>query len=115
MELIIFFGVPLLVTIPVTVLLCHFQVRSKRRVSYGTMIAGAVIVPLSFLILGSGGECFSQAYWSRDYGPNHKLGPDWPFSELKDMGFAATICAMPALGVVAYYQRRGKRNEAQVA
>jgi hypothetical protein len=115
MQWVFAFGGPMLVTIPVTVLLCRFWVWRRKSVSYGTMIAGTGIVALGCLILFSRGECFSLDYWSPAYGPKHKLGGEWPFSELRFLGFVATICLWPALGVVAFYQSKRKRDETQAA
>jgi hypothetical protein len=106
--MIFIFGGPMLVTIPVTALLCRFWVRRGRSVSYGTMIAGAGIVMVGFMILLSRGDCFGRDYWTPDYRDAHHVELDWPIPMLRFFGFTGVICALPALGVVAYYQRKGK-------
>jgi len=115
MEWILVFGVPMFVTIPITAFLCRFWLRRKKRVSYGTMVVSVWFVTFICLVVLSEGRCFSLDYWSPSYGPTHKLGPEWPFSQLKLLGFIAAICGLPALGVVAYYQKRENRDATHVA
>ena len=89
----------------------RFLLRRNKRVSYGTVIMGACIVPLGCLIIGSMGRCFTVDYWLHEYpndGAIHKGDADWPFSFLRLLGFTVAICALPALGVVAHFQKRGK-------
>ena len=111
----VFFVAPILTTVLAATLLSRHRIARKKQVSYETMIASACIVGLLWLVCVTEGRCFRLGFWSPEYGPKHKLGPEWPFSLLKNLGFVAAISALSALGVVAYFQKRGKRNEIQAA
>jgi hypothetical protein len=112
--LLISLGVSMLTTIPVTALLCRYRIARQQRVSYGPMFAGACIVTLILLICISLGKCFTLDFWVNHHGQG-KEDPEWPFPFLRLLGFITTICILPALVVVAYYQKRGKRDVSHVA
>src|SRR4051812_45601054 len=108
MEFLTFYCLPMLATVPATAILCRFWLSRKKRISYGSVIAAPCIIFFALLVLDSGGRCFTPSYWSSEI--PHK-DPNWPFSMLRDFGFIAVICALPALAVVTYYQSR--TNETQ--
>ncbi len=102
-------GFSMLITVPATALLCHlrialvrrFRIARKRQVSYGTMLLGALIVPLIFVSLES---CLDPDFWSYRY---KGLGPE---RIIFILGFFAAMNILPALGVVAHYQKRAKSD-----
>ena len=104
----------MLLTIPVTALLCRYRIARGKRVSYGTMFAGACIMMLIFLIGISMGQCFTLDFWMNHHGQG-KEDPEWPIPFLRLLGFITAICTLPALGVVAYYQKRGKSDASHLA
>jgi len=97
---------PMLMTILATALLCRYRIARKKRVSYGTMFAGASVVPLLLMVIVT----FLQPYvwWSRA----HKSSPA---EFLGMLGFMLIMCALPALFVVVHYKKRSKRDETPVA
>jgi hypothetical protein len=103
------FGAAFFATIPVTALLCRYGLARKKSVSYGTMIAGACIATLVWLTWVSWGQCFTLDFWSELGDGKHTPGSWW----MRITGFVACICALPAFGVVAYYQRGGKKDQTQ--
>jgi hypothetical protein len=106
MELIPFFGIPMLVSIPVTVILCRFRIARHKRVSGGTVLAGAMTVPVLFALLGT---CFDPDFWStRNKGPGLIV-------MLIILGLVTITSFLPAGAVVRYYQKRSKRDETPVA
>jgi len=101
------FVLPMMATVPVTALLCRYRISRKKRVSYGTVAAGACVIPLSFFT-------FLTVVFLISLGPdNPKAPPRFLFLQL--FGFVACMCVLPAFGVVNYYQRRSKRDETRVA
>ena len=114
LDKIIFSVVPVVITIPVTVLLCRIRVAQKKQVAYDTMILGVFVVTFLWLVLASGGGCFSLDFWaalvSRVWTRSHEN----VVFLLKFTAFVAVICAIPALGVVHYYQKKSKRNQVPV-
>jgi hypothetical protein len=94
-------GFLMALTVPVTAALCRFRLAHRLRVSYGTVVASAAIVALIWFV------ClfpFEFSYnWHHD--AQHKWDPDWfPFL-LRFSAYIAVICLLPALAVVAYYQK----------
>jgi MFS superfamily sulfate permease-like transporter len=113
MELVWLYFLPMVMTVPVTYILCRLW-RSRAKIpSYGTLIAAPCVVVLVLLTLNSGGRCFTYPYWSPAV--HHKGYPGWPLPKLRELGFIAAICALPALAVVAYFQSRRKHNETKPA
>src|SRR5450756_753995 len=111
LDKIILSMVPMLITIPVTIMLCRIRIAQKKRVAYGTMILGAFIVTFLWLALVSGGDCFSLDFWAALHpGVWTRLSGNRVFL-LKFTAFVAVICALPALAVVHCYQNRSKREE----
>lgn len=98
--------VPILATIRATALLCCYRIARKKRVSYGTMFAGASIVPFLLAVVVT---CLQpDVWWSRAHESS-------PAEFLATLGFLLTMCALPALFVVVHYKRRSKRDETPVA
>ncbi len=96
----------MLMAFAVTVVLCRVRLSRKKRVSIGTLFAGASSVPLLGIILGT---CVDPTgFWStRDKGPG-------VFGILILAALFVVVCSLPAGAVVVYYQRRSKRDEKQV-
>ena len=118
-ELILISLVPAVITIPVTAFLCRFRVAHKHRVAYGTMLLGVFAVMFCWLVIFSGGACFSPDYWHSVISTINRThwtrSGDTAVLYLKSIAFSAAISLLPAFGVVHYYQKRSKRDETQVA
>ena len=99
------FVFPMLATVPVTALICRYRTSRKKRVSYGTVITGACIIPMLFF-------AFLMFVLSIPFASPKAASP---FLLLRLFGFVACTCVLPAFGVVNYYQRRSKRDETRVA
>jgi uncharacterized membrane protein len=105
MEKIIFFAIPILVTIPVAALLCRILISWKRQVSFGTVLLSAFLVTVGSLAFDTRGDIFTVAFWDES-------SPKPPDRELmlKIVAFMIITCACPSLGVVHYYQRLIKKD-----
>ena len=97
----------MIATVPVTALVCHCRFTRKKRISSGTMLLGACVTPLLGLfalfvtdLFYSGWAVFSIDYWTEDIGA---MG--WVVL----WSLVAGVCAVPALGVVAYYKAKQTR------
>jgi hypothetical protein len=95
----IVFVLPMLATIPVTILLCRYRTAHKKRVSYGTTFAGACIIPLLLFLFFTTAILLSS---------NDGKSPT-PILFLQLFGFVACMCVLPAFAVVAYYQKRSQK------
>ena len=101
----LFFGIPMVATIPAAVLLCRYRIAHKKRISYGTMFTAASCIPLLLAVVAS---CIDPSmWWSRE-------GKNVPEIWFVMLLFMAAMCVLPALCVVVYYQRRGQRDETPV-
>ena len=118
-ELILISLIPAVITIPVTAFLCRFRVAHKHRVAYGTMLLGVFMVMFCWLVIFSGGACFSPDYWHSIISTISRTrwtrSGDTEVLYLKSVAFSAAISLLPAFGVVHYYQKRSKKDETQVA
>jgi NADH:ubiquinone oxidoreductase subunit 4 (subunit M) len=98
-----------LMTIPLTALICRYRLRRKKRISYGTMFAGAFLGAVLFVVSTSiyfnGWQIFSLDEWRED----KYFGRNPVFTVL---GCVTLMCVLPALGVVVYYERRHKKDVA---
>jgi hypothetical protein len=105
MEKIIAFTIPILVTIPVTFLLCRMQEARKRHTSFGTVLFSAFVVTFVSLGLATKGDIYTVAFWDNS-------SPKPPDRELmlKVVTFMFITCVLPALGVVHYFQRFTKAS-----
>ena len=95
------FGLLMALTIPVTAALCRFRLAHGFRVSYGTVVASAFIVSLLWFVC----EFPSEFSYNSHHDEQHKWDPNWFPSLLRLSAFIAAICLLPALAVVAWYQR----------
>jgi len=93
--------------VPVTAALCRFRLARNLGVSYGTVVAAAFIVALIFFLYLFPSE-FS---YNSHHDAHHKWSPNWFPYLVKWSASIAVICLLPALAVVAYYQKR--RSEIQ--
>ena len=110
MDLIFLAIIPVIITIPVTAMLCRMRIARRQRVAYGTMLLGVFIVTLIWLVCVSRGDCFSQDFWaSLNAGSWTRITADRVL-QLKFAAFCAVISVLPAFGVVDYHQKRSKRN-----
>ena len=102
----ILFILLMMLTVPVTVALCRFRLVRRLRVSYGTVAVSACIVAVFWF------GCFFPFEFSYNSHQDnqHKFDPDWLPHLLRLTAFIAAICLVPALGVVAWYQRRSSDN-----
>lgn len=102
MEPLIYFGAMVLVSIPLTALICRCRLAHKKRVYWGTVLAGALGASLAVFLaaaayFGEIGDILRPASW---------------FPEAKSPGalfiitVPAFLCVLPAVAVVAYYERR---------
>jgi hypothetical protein len=109
LDILLVFGIPMLMTIPVTALLCRYRIARKKRASWGTLLVSPVIANMVFFLSWSfyrmGWHLFTREAWT-----NGKGGLVPVFFGL---GFIALMCVLPALGVVVYYQQQSKRDETQ--
>ena len=106
MDPMIYFGIAVVVAVILTAIICRRRLASSKRVSYGTVVTGALSAAAiayagAFLYIG-GAEVFSLEFW-RDA----KQAPSFSAAFLGLVGTAAP-CALAALAVVAYFQTRQK-------
>jgi hypothetical protein len=86
----------MLATVALTALLCRYRVKHHKPVGVGITLACGSAFPFLFylfILLVSWG---STKAWH-------------PFIYLGACCFIASICILPALGVVAYYQKRSSK------
>jgi len=86
----------MLATLPLTALFCRYRVKHQKRVGVGTtLVCGSAFPILLYLFI-----------LSVSWGHNKT----WhPFFYLAVCCFIASLCMLPALGVVAYYQKRSSK------
>ena len=106
MEKIIFFIIPMAVTVPVAALLCSVRVSRKLSVSFGTVMLSAFVVTFLWLGFVTNWEIYTVGFW-HGYSPKP---PDRPLM-LKVIAFTLVTCVLPALGIVHIYQRRSKKDD----
>ncbi len=92
---------PTMGTLPVAAILCRFRVAHSKPVSYGTVMGAVGLVAIAWLIVVTHGECFTSEFWG-PWRPKRTVWTQW----IGIVGFVASICVLPALGVVAYYRKR---------
>ena len=106
MEKVIFFAIPVLVTIPVTLLLCRIRGALKLGISFGTVLFSAFVVAFFWLGFTTQWDIYTVGFW-HGYSPKP---PDRPLA-MKMIAFTIIMCILPALGVVHFYQRRSKTDD----
>ena len=104
-DLLPVFAGPMILTIPVASLLCHYRVSRGQRVSYGTMFASASSLPLLLALVLT---CINPSMWWAREGKNS------PNIWLEMFLFMAAMCVVPAFVVVVYYRSRRKKDETLV-
>ena len=110
MEKVIIFLIPMVLTIPTAILFCWFRSRRKLRVSFGTVFFSAFVVTFFWLGFATHWEIYTVRFWDGSLAK----APDRGLF-LRIIAMTIIMCALPALGVVHYYQRRSKRDETPVA
>jgi hypothetical protein len=95
-------GIEVLAAIPITSLLCRYQLSQKKRVSFAMAFSGALGMPLILSILAL---CLDSGLWSPD-----SFGYRSAHIEFYVVGFGllAVLSLLPALGVVIYYRIQNK-------
>jgi hypothetical protein len=93
-------------TIPATALLCRHRTSRNKRVSYGTVFAGASCIPLVLAIVATCTE--PDVWWSH----GHKSSPH---DFVVVLVVLMLLCVLPALGVVLYYQRKKNGDDTHVS
>jgi len=106
MEKIIFFAIPMIVTIPFTLLLCRIRLALKLRISFATVLFSALVVSLLWLGFATQWDIYTVGFW---HGHRPKP-PDRPLM-IKTVPFTIIICTLPALSIVHFYQRRSKTDD----
>ena len=90
-------GLAILMPVPATTLFCRYRVRHKKKISYGTAIAGAFGAALLAcfipLVRTARLEVWTLEYWTVIF-----VG----------YGLMGLFSVLPALGVVQHYQARNK-------
>ena len=105
MEKIIFFIIPMALTIPVAALLCRTRISHKLPVSFGTVLFSAFVVTFFWLGFVTDWEIYTVGFW-HGFSPKP---PDRPLA-LKVVAFTFIMCLVSALGIVHVYQRRSKND-----
>jgi len=94
-----------------TAVICRRRLVIKKRVSIGTMLAGAFIPATVLTTLypcfEDGLAAFSDGYWA-----NLKVGGSLPLLFIFIVwAITFLFCIVAASGVVIYYQRRSKKHD----
>jgi len=82
-----------LATVPLTTLFCRHRIKHHKRVGVGTTLACGSVFPFLFYLFILSVSWENTKTWH-------------PFIDLGGYCFIAALCTLPALGVVAYYQKR---------
>ena len=111
LEPTLYFAGTIFVTFIVSILICRYCVAHQRRISFGTVLASAVIANVTiFMSLGfyeEGWHIFTREAWTGGKGGLE--------AALVVLGIITIMCMLPALSVAVYYERRSKRNRTPVA
>jgi len=92
----------MLATVPLTAWLCRHRIKHHKRVGVGTTLVCGSVFPFLFYLFILSVSFGSTKAWH-------------PFIALGFCCFIAAFCMLPALGVVAYYQKRYSKIYDQVA
>jgi hypothetical protein len=107
MENIIFLIIiPMVVTVPVTAVLCRIRISCKLPVSFGTVMLSAFLVTFLWLGFVTDWEIYTIGFW-HGFSPKP---PDRPLM-LKVVASTFIMCHLSALGIVHVYQRRTKKDD----
>lgn len=115
MTSLLYLSFVLLVAILCTALICHWRIARQRRVSVGTLLAGAfcaaIVSDVLLVLFDAGLAGFTRDYWARQ-----KVGGGIPYLFFFIYWvFTVIPCIVAALAVVIYYQKRSKRDVTPVA
>ena len=92
----------MIATVPLTALICRHRIKHHKRVGVGvTLACGSIFPCLLYLFILSVSWGSSKAWH--------------PFIYLGACSFITALCILPALGVVAYYQKRSSKIYDDVA
>jgi hypothetical protein len=89
----------MMATLPFTALLCCYQLAQGRKISYGTVLAGAMIAPVLMAIAAT---LISPEIWFVHEGKSS------PRDFVVIFRHIAILCVLPALAVVILFQQRSK-------
>ena len=108
MEAFWYFAFAVAFTLAFTVAICRWRTARGKKVSCGTMTAGAFSAAVCALIANMylwGAELFSREFWQhlRESGSLSSLVPM--------LALTAMPCTLVALVVVVYYQAKGRRSQ----
>ena len=92
----------MLATVPLTALLCRHRVNHHKPIGIGITLACGSAFPFLFYLFVLSVSWGSTKAWH-------------PFIALGFCCFIAALCILPALGIVAYYQKRSSKNYDHVA
>jgi hypothetical protein len=101
--------VPMMITIPVTAVLCRYRISRKKRVSYGTVFLGVFIAAFLWFAFVSDGDCFSPGFLASITSRVWTRVGDGRVLLLKFVAFNAVASVLSAMGAVHYYQKRSKK------
>ncbi len=106
-------GVPALVlTVILTALFCRHRIAGRKPISYGTMIAGAVVASvltfIGILFYKLGWGVFAAAFW-RDWFATPSAN-DSPATVFTVLWVVMLICIFPALMIVGYFQGKVRHD-----
>ena len=109
--LVLYVAVTVIATIALTVIVCRYRVVHHKRVSFGTLFSCPTVANLAiFLVMcfwEQGSDVFTYHFW---FGTKEDA-----FQILiVFQGSITILCILPAIGVVAHYQRRIKKHGATV-
>jgi hypothetical protein len=100
MEILFFFGIPMLLSVPLTTMLCRIRLARQKRVGGGTVLLGALIVPVLGAIMWT---CIDPHFWSL-----REKGPGWVGMVILFV-LVTFVSFVPSGVVVTYYERRSKK------
>jgi len=89
----------MMATLPCTALLCCYRLAQGRKISYGTVLAGAMSAPFLLVIAAT---LISPEIWFVHEGKSS------PKDFVVIFRHMAIMCVLPAFAVVILFQRRGK-------
>jgi hypothetical protein len=102
MSVILIIFLLMLATVALTALLCRYRVKHHKPVGVGITLACGSAFPALFYLYILSASWGSSKFWH-------------PFIDLGVCCFIASLCILPALGVVAYYQKRVLKKDDHVA
>jgi uncharacterized BrkB/YihY/UPF0761 family membrane protein len=92
----------MLATVALTAFLCRYRVKHHKPVGVGITLACGSAFPFLFYLIILSVSWGSTKKWD-------------PFIALGVCSFITSLCIVPALGIVAYYQKRSPQNDDHAA